>query len=369
MFDGIEGYRRSRKEVKTFGYDELKERLAKFFHTIEFYFPYPDYKIPECILSEKLFSKIKAGELIGNFKSQDYRSNQKPYFDEKLVLLELEKNNKLPFFSNSFLVLAGKSDYLSISLRNLGIIYNSDRIKIFNTITEIFEDAVGCIRVKKLLHNDIDSVKMGPLTLNVSSSNWIDSFSIQTQLLMRIKEKDIAFEELLFPCKIWLNKLISIAKKEGNTYVVDGIYLDCTWKNSYIKDGNCIFIDLEWEWKESINVNILLLRSISIYLNDAMQMKDVCPLFATKSPRYLMVMIAKYLGIIINNNNIIDYIKLESKLNKIVYGHKYSRFISISLNSILIGIPMKWLYNFKEYLKYFIKYFNKYKLRIFYYFW
>ena len=103
MFDGIEGYPRYPNMARTFGKKEVTDRILNYFDNINFYYPYPDYKIPSLILSDEAFSKGSFGELISNFHSP--RKNNyftEPLFDETLALLEIEQNAQLNFFANSF---------------------------------------------------------------------------------------------------------------------------------------------------------------------------------------------------------------------------------------------------------------------------
>ncbi len=123
MFDGIEGYPRYPNMARTFGKKEVTDRILNYFDNINFYYPYPDYKIPSLILSDEAFSKGSFGELISNFHSP--RKNNyftEPLFDETLALLEIEQNAQLNFFANSFLIIANKSSNSKITFPHLGVI-------------------------------------------------------------------------------------------------------------------------------------------------------------------------------------------------------------------------------------------------------
>ena len=73
--------------VKTFGKHELEEKLRKYFTSINFYYPYPDYKLPDCVVSHDFLSSGRAGELVSQIKSRDYIREKKSLWNESFVSL------------------------------------------------------------------------------------------------------------------------------------------------------------------------------------------------------------------------------------------------------------------------------------------
>lgn len=321
MFEGLEGYPRYGNRARTFGYDELKSMLSKYFPKIDFYFPYPDYKIPSCVLSEKFFSKVKAGELVGKFQSRDYCRYSQPLFEEKLVLLELDKNNKLPFFSNSFLVTAGKKETRLPTFRHLGLMYSDNRVEQFRSETRFIDNGDG-VRVEKRPLYHRTEVKTGSLTLQASQSGWLDGLSLQSQILKRSKEKDVSLDDLFGPCKIWLEKLKSISSQEGDRLMLGGRYFDCIWENSYIQGGECTFIDHEWKRDESIGLNVIVIRSIFHFISDTLFTTDLTPILRIQSKKKLIVQIAACIGTVLNERDFKEFSSFESEMSHIVYGSK-----------------------------------------------
>lgn len=103
MFEGIEGYA-SASKVRTFGKNELIKILTDAgFNEWEFYYPYPDYKFPTDIYSDKYLPS--KGTLSNNMRNYDQPRME--LFDETLAYDELIKNDMFPFFSNSFLIVCG----------------------------------------------------------------------------------------------------------------------------------------------------------------------------------------------------------------------------------------------------------------------
>lgn len=100
-FDGIENYP-SNQGVRTFGKAELKDLLDSVgFYDQKYYYPLPDYKMPEQIFSEDHLPQI--GDI--NQLFQNYDSDKLGLYNDKAVYEGLIKEKQFEFFSNSFLVV------------------------------------------------------------------------------------------------------------------------------------------------------------------------------------------------------------------------------------------------------------------------
>ena len=109
-FYGICGYP-NEKSVKTFSLKEMKNFFYNAgFNNIVTQFPYPDYKLPRAILTEKMINtnpKI-AGQIMGSYPSEDYGGLHKELFPESLAYNSLANSGLLSEMSNSFLFLVSK---------------------------------------------------------------------------------------------------------------------------------------------------------------------------------------------------------------------------------------------------------------------
>ena len=105
-FEGLEGYPKT-KGVKTFSRKELFDviRQAGDFRTT-FYYPYPDYKFPLTLYSDKYLPK--KGDLTDNFCNYDRVRMQ--LFDEPKVYDSLVDAGLFPEFSNSFFTIVKKEE-------------------------------------------------------------------------------------------------------------------------------------------------------------------------------------------------------------------------------------------------------------------
>ena len=110
--------------------------------------PYPDYKLPSCVLSEEAFRKLNLAEMIGNYAPRDYSRARSPVFDQRLVLGELARNDMLHLFANSFLAVAADGREPG-SGSTPGDPFQRPRRKEFQTVTTIESQADGKVWVRK----------------------------------------------------------------------------------------------------------------------------------------------------------------------------------------------------------------------------
>lgn len=103
-FEGIEGYPTT-EGVETFSKKKIRELLEKNgYGNLQFYYPYPDYKLPEKIFSDDYLPK--KGELTRNHLNMD--AERVVLFDESKVYDQIIDAGLFQEHSNSFLIIANK---------------------------------------------------------------------------------------------------------------------------------------------------------------------------------------------------------------------------------------------------------------------
>lgn len=329
MYEGLEGYHAHGNRVKTFGKDELEENLRQYFQDIKFYYPYPDYKLPSCVISCDFLSSGRAGELVSQIRSRDYRGEAHGLWDESLVSLELSKNKMLAFFSNSFLVLAGKSKIVGASFDNLAVMSSSQRIRDFRTQTRIYCGANGKTTVTKKLVSGDSRVTVDKLTLVESSSIWKDSYSLQTVLYGNCMSKKMKLADMFLPCRTWIDFLENASEcVNGNKYL-GGEYIDCIFSNIYLDSAGISIIDKEWVWKEKIKFNVVVIRAFYMFFLKIENARHRSSALKVRSLKNLIFLIADSMGVKLGNRDFTDFIKLESEFQSLVYGSglKYNTVI------------------------------------------
>jgi SAM-dependent methyltransferase len=100
LFENIEGYV-GKTEVRTFGRKELEDLLESAgFNDFEFYYPMPDYKMPDLLFSDKCLPHV--GELTQ--RAPNYDQPRHVLFREGLAMDNIIKNEAFGIMANSFLV-------------------------------------------------------------------------------------------------------------------------------------------------------------------------------------------------------------------------------------------------------------------------
>lgn len=103
-FDGVDGYV-GVKHVKTLSKNQLEKMLYEAgYSNLEFYYPFPDYKLPTVVYSEDMLPK--PGELRNIVNVYD--RERFTTFDEERAFDQLCEDSKLEYFANSFLIFASK---------------------------------------------------------------------------------------------------------------------------------------------------------------------------------------------------------------------------------------------------------------------
>lgn len=143
LFEGLEGYPTT-SGVKTFSRKELSSILKKAGNLqAEWYYPFPDYKLPMTIYSDK---RLPAkGEL--NRLETNYDRLRLQLFQESPVYDSLIENDLYPEFANSFLLLIGKK---IVEAETIYAKFSNERDAKFSICTEICEKKSGARYVRKL---------------------------------------------------------------------------------------------------------------------------------------------------------------------------------------------------------------------------
>ena len=103
-FDGIENYPKTDR-VRTFSKSELEQIVVSAgMSKIEWFYPYPDYKLPMQIFSDAF---LPTPELLSGDVSA-YDSDRIQLFNERKALQSMAGTEEFKIFSNSFLLVVGK---------------------------------------------------------------------------------------------------------------------------------------------------------------------------------------------------------------------------------------------------------------------
>lgn len=322
-FEGIEGYHRRKAKVRTFGKVELEHRLKSHFQDVHFFYPYPDYKLPDCVLSAEFLAAEAAGELVSQMHSRDYAGLMRPFWDEAATVLELARNNILEHFANSFLVLAGRSGLKGVAFNQLAILYSSGRTNKFTTQTQIMSRSERWVVSKRSLQST-GAVDGGVVRLVNVETPWLNTQSLDTQVMLRSRSDDLTLEEIFAPCRAWFDMLVAISKTRDGDKYLDGAHVDSIWSNVYADQSGLKIIDREWLWHADIPLNVIVIRAIYDFLLRLERIPHIGAALNFRSGRTLIRRIAIAIGANIQRHDFDAFIALESELQAVVCGRDRS---------------------------------------------
>ncbi|GMQ83462.1 MAG: hypothetical protein BMS9Abin06_0196 [Gammaproteobacteria bacterium] len=328
MFDGVEDYPRMTDGARTFGYHELKTRLEQHFGNARFYYPYPDYKIPDCVLSERFFSLADASELISRMKSRDYLNRKIPLFNESLANGALARNNMLPFFANSFLVIAGNDAEEPARFDQLGILYGTGRTEAFQAVTRFLEDDEERVVVEKqLLHPEIPPADDSLKFCSVKEA-WQRGASVHSLIARKTLRRSYVEADVFSEAMQWYNFLLAKSSRENGVPVLDGKFIDCIWRNVIISDGVCHYIDAEMKWYEPIPLSVLFIRAAYHFLEEIQSMSDVHASLIKGRRVSRIRRIAATLDLALTKDDFNQFVLIEAKIAELVHSRpkKLARF-------------------------------------------
>lgn len=140
-FSGLEGYPEG-GSARTFSRPGLEKILDLCgVKQYSFYYPYPDYKFPTVIYSDRRMPA--PGELINNIRNFD--RDRMLLFNEKYVFDGIIKDGLFPAFSNSYMVIIGKE------CETAYVKYSNDRAEEYALRTEMLTSSEGKVIRKRPL--------------------------------------------------------------------------------------------------------------------------------------------------------------------------------------------------------------------------
>lgn len=139
-FGGMEGYREDAQK-RTFSRPELEKIIRSAgLEEMQFYYPYPDYRLPMTIYSDAHLPKV--GELWDNLRNFD--RERYLMFDESKAFDQIIEDGLFPVFSNSYLVVIREKKNADTDVkRTIFSKYSNERAAKFAIRTDIQMDGAG----------------------------------------------------------------------------------------------------------------------------------------------------------------------------------------------------------------------------------
>ena len=283
--------------VRTFSKCEMKELLSCVgFHGVDFYYPYPDYKFPVEIFTDKTVNTMHMGR-----RTKHFEKDRAEMFNTENMYATLAKEKIADVFANSFLVEAT----LVNSSQDSSIIYakvNTDRHEKFRIKTEIWENCQGERVVRKealtkSAQRHIEQLKYNSKITNqlyynlqdISESNayleyeYLKNDNLNAEVYKYVESKNaLGIKSVLeqvfstFFCDaviiedVYKEEFVDVFGKQTRMKAykcVKPANIDLILDNIYRIDNKYCVIDCEWVFDFDIPVQFIIWRTINELYN------------------------------------------------------------------------------------------------------
>ncbi len=328
-FDGLEGYLRRPGTAETFGYHGLRERLAEFFPHVEFFFPFPDYKMPRCVVSEELMQHPAVGELMGQLRARDYfertpkRNARRP--DRRFVAPELTADGLAHYLADSFLVVAGKAEAPAGPSAALATLYSEGRRPDFQTVTTITREHQGPLMVTKELQSGLGGYDEGRLQNRKTEELLVPGETLQLLGLRAMARAGFHIDDLVPVVRRWVEFLAASFDARPDAGGLPGSAIDCVPKNLVVdRDHGLHYIDREWEWSEPVSNKLVLIRGLFYLLGESHDDGGAIGWRPTRSLRYYITRLSRAAGIDLTGGDFARFYRVEEEIRAVVYGSAHA---------------------------------------------
>lgn len=257
------------KNICTYGKVELIKKIQKAgYNDVLDYYPFPDYKFPNLVISGDLLKKYSNFNIVRDMIVQSL--NRDPQLEHVKFNFSLESmvenlfdNEIVDNFSNSFLFIASKQIEPN---KVTGLWYYSFlRKSKFSKYFKIIENLDNLYILNS--YKNIDSIEIG-------KNYWNSLISV-------INKKNWSYDDLLNYFLVWYKILCDQVKLDYTCLFnskVSNKYLEALPFNLIINDIDHVFIDLDEEYIEEgcVEIGYLFYRAVFHSLARVSSVEDSC---------------------------------------------------------------------------------------------
>jgi len=337
---GIEGQYQNDQQ-QTYGRHVLLEMLKQAgFSYSEFMAPFPDYKLPVSIVTEKGFSHkgFDAAALAWQCVKRDHQLPSVLAFAPELVWPSLFKNDVALDFSNSFLIMAGDSVNDKADSSVLAWHFTTERSKEFCKVTRFLQRTNRLIETYcNPLSPDLPNHgRRRLLTFGVQEkAEYVQGRPLPQELIHIVTRDGWRIEDVGNFFKQYLEYLVSYASAQGVSLHVSspeskipGKYFDLIPQNIIIgHDGKWNVIDQEWVLNENIPVGWLLFRSLLTLINSVTRFGLCADEFANTAFGFIKA-VFKAMCFSVTEEQLENYGRLELAVQEEVSGKKLDQMLN-----------------------------------------
>lgn len=284
---GIEG-RYSEGDAITFGRKRLNALIREAgYESIDFMAAFPDYKMPNTIISEFGFQceSFNSTALVTENVTKDYQLAETLYLSQELAWPVINDNGLSLDLANSFLIVASPDESIANineSDKTLAFHYSVNRAKYFSKKTVFSsgspEDSAVNINISRIYKSYPLKVSFDGLVNSIPKNDveYIDGVSLSDSMRNVVAKDYWSVAEFIELLKLYV---LSLANNDGRNgsfenytpelldFFIAGSFIDCTPQNIIITaDGDFEYIDQEWSIAEDISIKYLLFRSLLLLI-------------------------------------------------------------------------------------------------------
>ena len=331
---GLEGYV-STSSVKTFSKPVLSSLLtdAGFKHQ-NWLYPFPDYKLPLTILSDRAYMENDRVDLIDQLVGSPVdrsRSGVLPFFDTRALHRQVVDSDMGQDMSNSFLVICRLNESKSIVDEDvIAWRFSGDRKKDFLGVRQVtVEDGTRKIN-RKPAYENISSESSWLIQKNDESPSekYVSGPNLEQLALRSLREGNLKdFETLLSKFDDWLtlNTCTPPADSEIHPFLTDlsaevlnEELLDCGFDNLVFEDGVLKLIDDEWSASGGVNADLAIARSLWKLSYLIVKSGSKVPWTSNMSIEDLTIKFLEMFPKDLRNDLLTDFYKAEASLRSVV---------------------------------------------------
>lgn len=263
-YAGIED-RYNDQTVVTFGKKELSKLLQRAgLGEGYFFYPFPDYKLPSAIITEKGLQTPGFDVASLLFEKHEYIQQQyyTTNFSNSLAAISLHENGLMGDMSHSFLVIAGNENFEPKKTDLLAANFTSSRKKPYCKNVLFKTNADGSITVSKQKTFDEQPASTSA-KLILEDEEYKKGKLLQEHLIRTVTRTGWHLDQLKDWASDYYNVLSVRSTVQDGQLWIDGQYLDLTPFNIILQDdGQFVIFDQEWDAGEKLPLFYVFFRGL-----------------------------------------------------------------------------------------------------------
>ena len=337
-WSGLEGYRNP-SGIKTWSKHQLAKLLQENdFQHQEWFYPFPDYKLPTFIASNELFQSERGKSAVKNILRSpvvDHSANSELVCDPVWALQTLIDADIGSEISNSFLILASNNpaSLSRFKADGLGWLASAERLSQWRQ-RRVLIDSAGHWSLNKYDEPQTRSSKSTSWLAQDAhvSVDFVDGVVLEDIIVNHLAQNDLV--SVKNSLGTYLKFLETNIRKESSgqgfkhpfqlsqsTHLLDENMLDCIPRNIIVDEsGNLHFVDTEWRALGGVSIELVWQRGLVSIAARTISTGITHPIGVHANVRDLVFSLSEIAGAPCSNEIIEKYIEAEADLQRLVGG-------------------------------------------------